>query len=89
MTLAGILPCNVQTHGAAYREALTLAADRFGDLLLPQVRHSVTVTEAHAQQIPLTTYPRARAVADDYRAVAATLTARGVLPASSTAAVTA
>ena len=80
-TLAGI--------NAAYREALALAAERFGDLLLPQVRHSVTVTEAHAQQIPLTAYPRAVAVADDYRAVAAALIARGVLPAATTATVTA
>ena len=89
VALSGILPCNVQTHGAAYREALALAAERFGDLLLPQVRHSVTVTEAHAQQIPLTAYPRAVAVADDYRAVAAALIARGVLPAATTATVTA
>lgn len=78
--LVGILPCNVPAHGAAYREALDIAAETFGDLLLPPIRHSVSVTEAHAERRPLTSRARWRAVADDYRAATDALTKRGTLP---------
>jgi cellulose biosynthesis protein BcsQ len=78
--LAGILPCNVPAHGAACREPLDIAAETFGDLLLPPIRHSVSVTEAHAERRPLTSRARWRAVADDYRAAADALTKRGTLP---------
>ncbi len=82
--LAGILPCNVQASGGAYRDALDLYHEELGDLILPPVRHSVMVTEAHAQRLPLTAKRRWRAVADDYRTVVDTLTYRGILPARRT-----
>lgn len=80
ITLAGILPCNIPSSGAAYQEVLGLFAEQFDDLMLPPVRRSVVVTEAHAQRLPLTARTRWHAVADDYRAVADALTSRGVLP---------
>lgn len=83
--LVGILPCNVPAHGAAYKEALEIAAETFGELLLPPIRHSVSVTEAHAERRPLTSRARWRPVADDYRAAVDALTARGALPVGSPA----
>lgn len=85
LTLAGILPCNVPASGAAYREALDLAAELFAELLLPPIRHSVSVTEAHGARKPLTSRAKWRAVADDYRAVADALAERGAIPAGVTA----
>ena len=80
LPLVGVLPCNVPATGGAYREALAVAGDMFGDRLLPPVRHSVSVTEAHAQRRQLTSSRRWQAVADDYRAVASALVDLGVLP---------
>lgn len=82
LRLAGILPCAVPAAGRAYTEAIELAREAFGDLMLPPVRRSVAVTEAHASRQPITAKTRWHNVADDYRAVVAALTARGVLPAA-------
>lgn len=80
--LVGILPCAVPAAGRAYREALDLAREVFGDdVLLPPVRRSVAVTEAHAEREPLTVRARWAPVTDDYRAVAAELASRGVIAA--------
>lgn len=82
MKLAGIAPGNVPAAGAAYKQALELAAELFGDLLLPPVRHSVSVTEAHAQRLPLNARRRWRPVADDVHTVVSALIDRGVFPAA-------
>ena len=85
--LAGILPCAVPAAGRAYREALDLAQEVFGShLLLPPVRRSVAVTEAHAERAPLTARARWSAVTDDYRAVVDELVNRGVIAAEATVA---
>lgn len=81
LTLAGILPCDVPAAGSAYREALDLAADTFGDVLLPPIRHAVAVTEAHAARQPITARARWRGVADDYRAAVDQLAERTGLAA--------
>ncbi len=52
LRLVGILPCAVPASGRAYAEAIDLARELFGDLLLPPVRRSVAVTEAHAARLP-------------------------------------
>lgn len=79
LRLVGILPCAVPATGRAYREAIDVAADVFGDLILPPVRRSVAVTEAHAARIPLTARTRWQPVTDDYRAVVDELTTRGAI----------
>lgn len=84
LALAGILPCNVPASGAAYTETLALMDEEFTGQMLPKVRHSVAVTEAHAERLPLTARKRWQPVADDYRAVVDALTTRGVLPAAAT-----
>lgn len=86
LALAGILPCNVPASGAAYAETLALMDEEFTDQMLPKVRHSVAVTEAHAERLPLTARKRWQSVADDYRAVVDVLTNRGVLPAAASVA---
>lgn len=57
LRLVGILPCPVPASGRAYAEAIDLAPELFGGLLLPPVRRSVAVTEAHAARLPLTARP--------------------------------
>lgn len=85
LTLVGILPCAVPAAGRAYKEALDLAGEVFGaDVLLPAVRRSVAVTEAHAERVPLTARTRWAPVTDDYRAVVAALVSRGVIAADAT-----
>lgn len=80
VTLAGILPCNRSVSGDAYNQVMELAEQTFGaERMLPSVRHSVAVVEAHAARKALTSYQRWRGVADDYRAVVDALTERGVL----------
>lgn len=86
LTLAGILPCNVPSAGAAYTETLALMDEEFAGQMLPRVRHAVAVTEAHAERMPLTARKRWQAVADDYRAVVDALAERGVLPATASVA---
>ncbi len=81
LRLIGILPCAVPASGRAYAEAIALAGELFGELLLPPVRRSVAVTEAHAARLPLTARARWEAVTGDYRAVVDELVARGVIPA--------
>jgi cellulose biosynthesis protein BcsQ len=85
--LAGILPCAVPAAGRAYKEVLDLAQEVFGsDMLLPPVRRSVAVTEAHAERVPLTARARWAPVTDDYRAVVDELVNRGVIAAEATVA---
>jgi len=81
LQLVGILPCKVPSSGLIYQEALASVRDVFGDLVLPAVRQTRSVTEAHAEQVPVTARARWRAVADDYRAVVDELVSRGALPA--------
>jgi cellulose biosynthesis protein BcsQ len=81
LQLVGILPCKVPSSGLIYQEALASVRDVFGDLVLPAVRQTRSVTEAHAKQVPVTARARWRAVADDYRAVVDELVSRGALPA--------
>jgi len=83
LRLVGILPCAVPASGRAYAEAIDLARELFGDLLLPPVRRSVAVTEAYAAWLPLTARARWDAVTGDYRAVVDELTACGVIHAGS------
>lgn len=80
-TFAAVVPCSVPARSAdgtahAHLDAVVAA---YADLATPPVRASVLVRDAYDAHQPLPVYSPHAHVTRDYRAVAAHLTARGVL----------
>lgn len=81
LTLAAIIPCVVppKTAGQLYVDGLNLLRQTWPDLVTPTIRRTVRVPESHAHGTPLPVWDPTGDVTDDYRAVLAWLTERGVL----------
>jgi chromosome partitioning protein len=76
LELVGIVACRVNATSHS-REVVERLRTRFGAVVLEQtIREGVRVAEAPALRMPITTYAPKSRVADDYRAVAATLLTR-------------
>lgn len=77
LRLAAILPCRVTRTNLA-RDVVARLRDRFGDLVLHTViRENVRLAEAPSFGQPITLYAPGSPGAEDYRAAAAELLARG------------
>lgn len=77
LTLAGILPCRIDTRTALSRAVLTALRAEYGrDVFAATVRESVRLRSAPFFQKPITTYAPASTVAADFRTAAAELRRR-------------
>lgn len=81
LILGAIIPCLVppKTAGQLYVDGLNLLRQTWPDLVTPTIRRTVRVPESHAHGTPLPVWDPTGDVTDDYRAVLAWLTERGVL----------
>lgn len=81
LTIAGILPCRVDTRTRLARDVVERLRERFGpQVFQATIRESVRLAEAPSFQQPITAYAPESAGAEDYRAAARELLKRSARP---------